>query len=355
MSTRKRWAREAYPGLCMAADVLRPGRFPEGRGGPAVCAWIPSAPVHFVAGFARAGAGGGPRPTVRWCSCCTAFPSCPRAGARCCPGWRTRASARWRRTCAATGARTGPSGIRPRHAGERCRPAGAGAAAGAARVPGGARLGRAHRLPRGGPAPGGGGAPGGHQCAASGGDGARALEARAAAALLVPVLLPASVPARARALRARRGPGVAHHPLGDGGRRARAAGKAGRVRGELLEAGRGARGHRLLPPAVPPRRDPQGLRDLRSYPRIRAPFLLIWGDRDVALRASNTRGLERYFEQRPPCTTCPRRATSCRWRRRRRWRRSCSSTSPWSARPERRDEGWPTGVEVYDEGSRPPA
>ncbi|WNG33174.1 alpha/beta fold hydrolase [Archangium violaceum] len=44
---------------------------------------------------------------------------------------------------------------------------------------------------------------------------------------------------------------------------------------------------------------PKGLRESRNYPRIRAPFLLIWGEQDVALRKSLTKGLEPYFEQRP--------------------------------------------------------
>jgi pimeloyl-ACP methyl ester carboxylesterase len=44
---------------------------------------------------------------------------------------------------------------------------------------------------------------------------------------------------------------------------------------------------------------PRGLREARNYPRIRAPFLLIWGERDPALRKELTKGLEPYFEQRP--------------------------------------------------------
>jgi pimeloyl-ACP methyl ester carboxylesterase len=43
----------------------------------------------------------------------------------------------------------------------------------------------------------------------------------------------------------------------------------------------------------------RGMREMREYPRIRAPFLLIWGERDVALRKELTKGLERYFELRP--------------------------------------------------------
>ncbi len=50
---------------------------------------------------------------------------------------------------------------------------------------------------------------------------------------------------------------------------------------------------------------PRGLREMRNYPRIRAPFLLIWGDRDVALRKELTKGLEPYFEQRPAVQHLP--------------------------------------------------
>jgi pimeloyl-ACP methyl ester carboxylesterase len=44
---------------------------------------------------------------------------------------------------------------------------------------------------------------------------------------------------------------------------------------------------------------PRGLREMQSYPRIRAPFLLIWGEQDAALRKTLTKGLGRYFELRP--------------------------------------------------------
>lgn len=49
------------------------------------------------------------------------------------------------------------------------------------------------------------------------------------------------------------------------------------------------------------RRDlsPRGQRESRNFPRIRAPFLLIWGERDIALGKSLTKGLEPYFEHRP--------------------------------------------------------
>jgi pimeloyl-ACP methyl ester carboxylesterase len=44
---------------------------------------------------------------------------------------------------------------------------------------------------------------------------------------------------------------------------------------------------------------PRGLREMREYPRIRAPFLLIWGEQDTALRKTLTKGLGRHFELRP--------------------------------------------------------
>jgi pimeloyl-ACP methyl ester carboxylesterase len=44
---------------------------------------------------------------------------------------------------------------------------------------------------------------------------------------------------------------------------------------------------------------PRGLREMRAYPRIRAPFLLIWGEQDTALRKTLTKGLGRHFELRP--------------------------------------------------------
>ncbi|HLM44759.1 MAG TPA: alpha/beta fold hydrolase [Myxococcaceae bacterium] len=43
----------------------------------------------------------------------------------------------------------------------------------------------------------------------------------------------------------------------------------------------------------------RGMHEMRSYPRIRAPFLLIWGEQDAALRKTLTKGLGRYFELRP--------------------------------------------------------
>ncbi|HYO57486.1 alpha/beta fold hydrolase [Archangium sp.] len=50
---------------------------------------------------------------------------------------------------------------------------------------------------------------------------------------------------------------------------------------------------------------PRGRRETRSYPRIRAPFLLIWGERDPALREELTRGMEPFFEQRPAVHCLP--------------------------------------------------
>jgi epoxide hydrolase 4 len=45
---------------------------------------------------------------------------------------------------------------------------------------------------------------------------------------------------------------------------------------------------------------PWGLRRMLSgYPRIRAPFLLIWGEEDIALRRELTYGLEPWFEHPP--------------------------------------------------------
>lgn len=45
--------------------------------------------------------------------------------------------------------------------------------------------------------------------------------------------------------------------------------------------------------------DPRRARHSRPYPRIRAPFLLIWGERDPGLRKELTQGLEPYFELKP--------------------------------------------------------
>ncbi|WNG23475.1 alpha/beta fold hydrolase [Cystobacter fuscus] len=44
---------------------------------------------------------------------------------------------------------------------------------------------------------------------------------------------------------------------------------------------------------------PGGRRRLLATPRARAPLMLIWGERDPALRTTFTQGLEPYFEQRP--------------------------------------------------------
>lgn len=50
---------------------------------------------------------------------------------------------------------------------------------------------------------------------------------------------------------------------------------------------------------------PWGRRRLRATPRTRAPLLLIWGERDPALRVSFTQGLEPYFEQPPTVRRLP--------------------------------------------------
>ncbi|WP_375770320.1 alpha/beta fold hydrolase [Archangium gephyra] len=51
--------------------------------------------------------------------------------------------------------------------------------------------------------------------------------------------------------------------------------------------------------------DPRRLRESRPYPRIRAPFLLIWGEQDAALRKQLTQGLEPYFERKPAVHCLP--------------------------------------------------
>jgi pimeloyl-ACP methyl ester carboxylesterase len=99
---------------------------------------------------------------------------------------------------------------------------------------------------------------------------------------------------------------------------------------------------------------PRGLRDTRSYPRIRAPFLLIWGERDRALRKSLTRGLEPYFEQRPIVRHLPEEGHFVHLEAPEKV--AALLVEHFSAeRPgELREEGWPTGVEAYDEGPQPP-
>ena len=44
---------------------------------------------------------------------------------------------------------------------------------------------------------------------------------------------------------------------------------------------------------------PRGRRRLLATPRARAPLMLIWGERDLALLKTFTQGLEPYFEQPP--------------------------------------------------------
>ncbi len=51
--------------------------------------------------------------------------------------------------------------------------------------------------------------------------------------------------------------------------------------------------------------DPRRLRESKPYPRIRAPFLLIWGEQDAALRKQLTQGLEPYFEHEPAVHCLP--------------------------------------------------
>ena len=51
--------------------------------------------------------------------------------------------------------------------------------------------------------------------------------------------------------------------------------------------------------------DPRRLRESKPYPRIRAPFLLIWGEQDTALRKQLTQGLEPYFEHEPAVHCLP--------------------------------------------------
>jgi pimeloyl-ACP methyl ester carboxylesterase len=49
----------------------------------------------------------------------------------------------------------------------------------------------------------------------------------------------------------------------------------------------------------------RGRQETRDYPRIRAPFLLIWGEQDAALRKQLTQGLEPYFERKPVVHSLP--------------------------------------------------
>ena len=44
---------------------------------------------------------------------------------------------------------------------------------------------------------------------------------------------------------------------------------------------------------------------LSGYPRIRAPFLLIWGEEDIALGRELTYGLEPWFEHPPQVRYLP--------------------------------------------------
>ncbi|HEY0095961.1 MAG TPA: alpha/beta fold hydrolase [Archangium sp.] len=51
--------------------------------------------------------------------------------------------------------------------------------------------------------------------------------------------------------------------------------------------------------------NPRRLLGSKPYPRIRAPFLLIWGEQDAALRKQLTQGLEPYFERKPVVHSLP--------------------------------------------------
>jgi pimeloyl-ACP methyl ester carboxylesterase len=50
---------------------------------------------------------------------------------------------------------------------------------------------------------------------------------------------------------------------------------------------------------------PKGLRRLKAYPRIRAPFLLIWAEEDIALGRELTYDLEPWFEHPPQVRYLP--------------------------------------------------
>jgi len=50
---------------------------------------------------------------------------------------------------------------------------------------------------------------------------------------------------------------------------------------------------------------PQGLRRMKDYPRIHAPFRLIWGEQDIALRKELTQGLAPWFSQPPEVRYLP--------------------------------------------------
>ena len=50
---------------------------------------------------------------------------------------------------------------------------------------------------------------------------------------------------------------------------------------------------------------PRDWRRMGEFPRIRAPFMLIWGEQDVALGKALTYGLEPYFEHRPDVRYLP--------------------------------------------------
>jgi pimeloyl-ACP methyl ester carboxylesterase len=50
---------------------------------------------------------------------------------------------------------------------------------------------------------------------------------------------------------------------------------------------------------------PQGMRRMKDYPRIQAPFRLIWGEQDIALGKELTQGLAPWFTQPPEVRYLP--------------------------------------------------
>ena len=100
---------------------------------------------------------------------------------------------------------------------------------------------------------------------------------------------------------------------------------------------------------------PRGLREARNYPRIRAPLLLIWGEKDIALRKSLTQGLELYLEQLPTVRYLPEEGHFVPLE-------APEKVAPLlvehflAGRPqEERKTRRPTGAEPHGEGPQPPA
>jgi pimeloyl-ACP methyl ester carboxylesterase len=50
---------------------------------------------------------------------------------------------------------------------------------------------------------------------------------------------------------------------------------------------------------------PEGMRRMKDYPRIQAPFRLIWGEQDFALSKMLTQGLAPWFTQPPEVRYLP--------------------------------------------------